>query len=142
MRVMLDTNIILSGLFFEGNERKLLDAIFHNEFTGVVSETTLRECASVIGRKFSRHPKEKDARRLLSLLEKSMETIEDAVAESQLQFAKTAIRHANDAPILAAALASKPDYFITGDPDFFHLTKSIPLKIVTAAQFLKNMDQT
>jgi len=47
------------------------------------------------------------------------------------------IRDKKDAPILACALAVKPDYFVTGDKDF--LTKEIREKVNTLApsEFLR-----
>ncbi|MBI5226161.1 putative toxin-antitoxin system toxin component, PIN family [Candidatus Micrarchaeota archaeon] len=142
MRVMLDTNVILSGLFFRGNERALLERIFRNEINGIVSETTLHECQTVIERKFDQDPNKPESLRLLALLGASVEIVKDSQAQSKLDFAKSAIRHANDAPILAAALWAEPDYFITGDNDFFKLLKSVPLKIVTTTEFLKEMSRT
>lgn len=51
------------------------------------------------------------------------------------------IKDERDAPILACALAVKPDFFITGDKDF--LTKEIKQKVntITPAEFLKEMGE-
>jgi len=47
---------------------------------------------------------------------------------------------AEDASILAAAIAAQPDYLITGDKRFFdnpNIAKKSGLRVVTPAQFLK-----
>ena len=44
----------------------------------------------------------------------------------ELVAAKALIRDESDAPVLAAALHSKPFALLTGDDDFYHLTGKTP----------------
>ncbi len=48
MRIMLDTNIIISGIAFAGNERKLLDTIYCNSATLVLSEYVVLEVRGAV----------------------------------------------------------------------------------------------
>ena len=52
MRVVLDTNVIVSGLNFPGNERRILDLALRGRFELFLSPFILEEVASVLGRKF------------------------------------------------------------------------------------------
>ena len=52
MRVVLDTNVIVSGLNFPGNERLVLELALRGRFELCLSPFILEEVAGVIGRKF------------------------------------------------------------------------------------------
>lgn len=49
---MLDTNIIIFGIAFAGNERKLLDSIYCTITTLVLNEYVALEAKTVLKRKF------------------------------------------------------------------------------------------
>ena len=53
MRVVLDTNVIVSGLNFPGNERLVLELALRGRFELYVSTFILEEAAGVLGRKFN-----------------------------------------------------------------------------------------
>ena len=52
MRVVLDTNVIVSGLNFPGNERLVLELALRGRFELCLSPFILEEVAGVLGRKF------------------------------------------------------------------------------------------
>ena len=52
MKVVLDTNVIVSGLNFPGNERMVLELALRGRFDLYVSTFILEEAAGVLGRKF------------------------------------------------------------------------------------------
>ena len=52
MRVVLDTNVIVSGLNFPGNERLVLELALRGRFELCLSPFILGEVAGVLGRKF------------------------------------------------------------------------------------------
>jgi predicted nucleic acid-binding protein len=52
MRVMLDTNTIVSGVVFQGSERHLLHVIYAQGHTLVLSEYVFQETKQVLTRKF------------------------------------------------------------------------------------------
>ena len=54
-RVFLDTNILVSGMVFAGNERKLLDAIIDGKLGLVLSADVIDEANAVLERKFPKH---------------------------------------------------------------------------------------
>ena len=52
MRVVIDTNVIVSGLNFPGNERIVLELALRGRFELCLSPFILEEVAGVLGRKF------------------------------------------------------------------------------------------
>ena len=69
------------------------------------------------------------------------EVVADPSPEARQGWAKEI--HMADAAILAAAIAAKPDYFITGDNHFFEnpaIMEKSGLNIITPAQFLKLLE--
>ena len=52
MRIMVDTNILVSGMLFDGTERLLLNYAHKNKFKLLVSEFSLIEIRSVLEYKF------------------------------------------------------------------------------------------
>lgn len=53
MRVMLGTNVLISGMVFQGPERRLLESILKNDHVLVLCEQTETEAEMVLLRKFS-----------------------------------------------------------------------------------------
>ncbi len=117
MRIMLDTNIIVSGLAFPGNERELLYAIYSNSATLILSEFVALETKIVMKRKFP--GKERIFEDFLSLVELEIAAmpLKEKVDEAAL-----IIRDQKDAVVLATAIEVIPDIFVSGDLDF-HTSK-------------------
>ena len=113
MRVMIDTNILISGMLFDGTERLLLNYARKNKFTLLLCKFSLIETRDVLSRKFP--GKEYILEEMLKML-----PVEIAAVPSQekINKAEKIIRDAKDAVILAAAIENAPDVFISGDKDF------------------------
>jgi putative PIN family toxin of toxin-antitoxin system len=113
IRVMLDSNIIISGIVFSGNERKLINTIYSKSLVLILNDYIEIEVESVIRKKF---PKQKRIfRDLIDLL-----IVEYVLVPSvaMVEEAKLLIRDPKDAIILASAIDAKPDIFVSGDLDF------------------------
>ena len=107
MRVVPDTNVVVSGLNFPGNERLVLELALRGRFELYLSPFILEEVAGVLGRKFGWD--------------------EDRVAEACRTFEKAGtvieprrlpdVIEANEADnrILECATEASADYLITGD---------------------------
>jgi putative PIN family toxin of toxin-antitoxin system len=136
MRILIDSTILVSGLFFQGNERKLIQEAIDGRFDLVLPESIITEARSVIEEKFAGHPGFKTALESLALLSKIAEIVPESEAVRYFQQAKASIRDVKDAPHLAAALASKPDILATSDSDYYALAVPAPFLILTARQIL------
>lgn len=118
-RVFLDTNVLVSGMVFAGNERKLLEAIIDGKLELVLSGDVVEETNEVLRRKF---PRQVVLFPLFLRLVKHEEISKRAYKSSEKRYAGL-IGDKADAPILAAAVVSKADYLVTGDKGLLKLKK-------------------
>jgi predicted nucleic acid-binding protein len=139
-RIFLDTNILISGIFFEGNESKILDM---PEVDLITCEDVVYELKNVTKKKL----KYLDQRNLeIALLEadKALSDIEILPREKYLEKTSEAedlIAYEKDIPILAAALYANADYLLTGDSHFFTDKVKSELKVRNAREFLDEIEK-
>lgn len=138
-RVFLDSNVIFSGFYSsQGAPGTILEHFIKGKISVVISQQVLEEVIRTIKEKV---PTAFPALQSL-LLNVPPEIVADPKPEEMEHWTKKL--SIEDAAILAAAIAAKPDYFITGDNHFTEnpdLAKVAELKIVTPAQFLKLMER-
>ncbi len=113
MRIMLDTNVIISGMAFTGSERELLDIIYRKKASLILSKFVELETRIVLKIKFP--GKENAFQDFLNLLQSELI---DCPSENNIKEAESIVRNQNDAIVLAAALEVKPDIFVSGNLDF------------------------
>lgn len=133
-KVFVDTNILLSGIFFDGNESKILDLV---ELDFVTSEDVVDELRRVVRKKL-KYLKESTLEIALAETEKALTDISiipRAKYSHKLKDAASLINHKKDIPILAAVLYVKPDYFLTGDGHFFTDRIKHKVNVLTAKEF-------
>jgi len=140
-RTFLDTNILISGIFFDGNESKVLDML---EVELITCEDVVYELKSVTKKKL----KYLDQRNLeIALIEvdRALSDIKVLPREKYLKKsleAKALITHEKDIPILAAALYANADYLLTGDLHFFTDKVKSKLKVRKAREFLDEIEKS
>ncbi|MBU2100157.1 putative toxin-antitoxin system toxin component, PIN family [Candidatus Micrarchaeota archaeon] len=117
-KVIFDSNILLSGLFFKGNERKLLEKALLKEIQLLIPEHVLIETRNIIERKSKDFGGKEQAMSVLQAIINSSKVIPIKEYRDLLPKAKLMIRDKKDSPILAAVLSTKHDFFISGDKDF------------------------
>ena len=132
MRVLLDANVLVSGIAFGGNEHKLLQATFRSPHTFLVSDDIMRETASVLTRKFPRHRASVDE--ILSLI--MVEVIPRAVYQKEVRRVP-ALRDSGDAHVLAATVAGHADLIVTGDRGLRDLRQLGESQIVSPSRALR-----
>ncbi|MFI5420899.1 MAG: putative toxin-antitoxin system toxin component, PIN family [Nitrososphaerales archaeon] len=122
VRVLLDTNILISGLVFaNGNEHKILRLIAAGSLSLVLPETVLLEAKKVLNVKFE--GMENLLNLYLDKIDFELVLLEDVLRRMNEDSGK--VRDKKDAPIYSAAVTSKPDYVMTGDHDLrVDLTRS------------------
>lgn len=130
MKVMLDTNVLISGMVFHGPERRLLDTILKNDHVLVLCEQAEREAETVLLRKFS--VSERFLQNFLRLFRVERVSLPSL---AEIERVRGLIRDPKDAPILAAAIIARPDLFVTGDKDSHtpEIKKLIPVQTTSQA---------
>ena len=134
MRVVLDTNVIVSALNFPGNERLVLELALRGRFHLYLSRFILEEVAGVLTRKFGWDDE------LTARVPQGIEnaaTIIDPPGLPEL----IAGGHA-DNRILECAVAASADYLVTGDRrHLLPIGEHQGTSIVNAPRFLSALGQ-
>lgn len=134
MRVLIDTNILISAALFPQSvpSQAYMKAVTPSH-DAVVCDYSMDELRRAYNRKFIHRIK--DFERFVSQLTLSVEIVSTPPYEEQARN-EDAIRDVNDRPILRAAIAAKVDVLLTGDKDFLESGITDP-KIITATEFLR-----
>lgn len=127
MRVMVDTNVLVSALLFPASPvSRTLEGIVTGH-TLVLASFVIEELRAVVERKFPGKVATVD--RLLEKL-----SYETAYTPSQPEPGLFEIRDAKDYPVLYTAVTNGVDILVTGDRDFTEVRVDMP-RIMTPAQF-------
>ena len=138
MRSVLDTNTVVSGLFWDGPPSLLQDAARSGKVELYTSPALLTELARVLAR-----------RKFLASLERvgaSVDELIEGYAElAQLvrpaPIAPVVLRDPDDDHVLACALAAKADLIVSGDRDLLELKTYQGIPILTAVEALARLPQ-
>nr|WP_289757400.1 putative toxin-antitoxin system toxin component, PIN family [Thomasclavelia cocleata] len=126
---MLDTNVLISMLFFPSTQfKRTLDYITRNHKL-VLSSFVIDELFAVTARKFPTKKETIDS--FLSNL-----SYELVYTPCHMQGNLFEIRDKNDYPVLYTAIVENIDIFITGDKDFLDINVEMP-EIMTPADFIE-----
>ncbi len=132
MRVMIDTNIIISAaLFPNGKVAMALYKALTPPFQPLICDYVLDE----LHRKFSEKFPDK-VTELEAFLYNALSCIRVVSTPEEEILVESKIRDPKDRPILRAALDAHADYFLTGDKDFLESSVSDP-RIINVNDFLK-----
>jgi putative PIN family toxin of toxin-antitoxin system len=131
VRVVIDTNVLVSAFIVGGKPRRLVLKLLE-EHTVILSRQMLAELADVLARdKFIVKTSQVD-RFLTSLMRKSK------IVTPSSRF-KVISEDPDDDVVLNTAYNGKADYIITGDKHLLALKEFKRIKIVTVTQMLENL---
>ena len=134
MRVVLDTNVIVSGLNFPGNERLVLELALRGRFELYLSPFILEEVAGVLGRKFGWA--EGHSVQALTTLSNASTVIDPQRLPEVIEG-----DHA-DNRILECAVEAFTDYLVTGDRrHLLPLGEHQGARILNAPRFLSALEE-
>ncbi len=133
LRVVLDTNIVVSGMLWSGAPSKIMEAVYTRRIRPVVTELLLDELSSVLKR-----PKFENR---LKLVGKSLdELIHHYVVFAEVIDSQPLPRPVSvdqdDDMFIACAVTGKVDYLVSGDPHLLTIRQFQQIQIVTAVAFL------
>ncbi len=135
MRLVLDTNIVVSGLIWGGVPRQLLELGRNGQATYFTSSVLLDELAGVLERK-------KFATLLASqkitpaFLMQRYGMLAKLVKPQPIE---RTVRDVDDDLVIATALAAKADIIVTGDSDLLVLHPWQGMQILNAADALEKL---
>jgi putative PIN family toxin of toxin-antitoxin system len=128
MRVVLDTNVLISGIFFKGPPFRILQAWRDGSLSIVASNAILSEYVRTTTRLAMQYP-DINISEFLDLLTIKAEIVSEAV------FPKGISRHYADDKFILCALAGKVPIIITGDNDLLELHPYQTIEIIKPSIF-------
>ncbi len=138
MRLVLDTNVVASGLLWDGTSAQLIDAAQAAEMEVFTSRVLLAELTRILRRaKFSRAI----AASGLSLDELVLGYAEVAQLVKPALIAPVVLRDPDDDHVLACAVAANADLIVSGDADLLNLKAYQGIPIVGPAEALTRLPQ-
>ena len=136
MRVVLDTNVVVSGFLWGGVPRQLLQAAREKKLQLYTSTPLLLELTDILGRaKFAR--KLAAAQLSIDQLVERYALLTTVVHPAVI--APTILDDPDDDQVLACTLAAKAEFIVSGDRHLLDLKEHLGIRIVTAAEALKRV---
>ena len=137
MRLVLDTNVLISGLFWNGAPARVLDRVDEGLDRLFISRALLQELADVLARpKFSKTflRFQEDPRDLIAAVAARAILIEPKPFASVVILADPA-----DDRVLACAATAGADYIVSGDNHLLRLGSFGSMPIVTPGDYLHSL---
>lgn len=129
MRIMIDTNILVSTILFSSTQMNELIRVITEKHKLILSSFVIEELMGVVKRKFKN--KEEAVDRFLSKFPYEMVYTPKETVQGLFK-----IRDEKDYPVLYTAIIEDVDILITGDKDFADIDIEKP-EILTPIQFLE-----
>jgi len=131
IKVILDTNIVISGYIWGGTPGKVLAKWSSKEFSLVISPKIVEEYAECMERICTRYkqPFPQDFLSIINLY---------SISVPDMPLPKQVCEDPDDDKFLAAALTSNAKVLVTGDKLLLKVKDFSDCKIITAAEFLKS----
>ncbi|MBI4116984.1 putative toxin-antitoxin system toxin component, PIN family [Candidatus Pacearchaeota archaeon] len=135
MKVVLDTNVWLSALFWEGEANKIVELIEKKKINVIISEKILNEIADVLKKEAKFH----------KFIDDKNENIKDVIRTilylSDLIDSKTEINTVKEDPsddkIIETAIDGKASYIVSYNNHLLKLKEFGKIKIIHPKEFLK-----
>ena len=138
MRLVLDTNVVASGLLWSGTPAQLIDAAQADEIEVFTSRALLAELTRILRRaKFANVI----AASGLSLDELVLGYAEVAQLVHPAPITPVVLRDPDDDHVLACALTAQAELIVSGDTHLLELKAYQGIPIVSAAEALKRLPQ-
>lgn len=133
MKIVVDTNILISALGWKGNEYTLLEKCINKKITLVISLDIIEEFRKVA------------LRSKFGFTKEEVEDFTDALIETAIVVQPTEIidiikEDLPDNRILECAIEGKANYIVSGDKHLLNLKEFKEIKISTSSEVLKIID--
>ena len=127
MRIVIDTNVLVSGVFFGGFPRKILSAVVSRKITACATAEIINEYEEIVQEMIGRKQGHIDSA-ILSPLIQVLEVIEP-ITHVEI------CRDPDDDKFLGCAKDSHALYIVSGDKDLLVIEEYENIQIMTAKEF-------
>lgn len=127
-RVVLDTNVYLSGIIFGGNCRHILDLMIKRKIRIITSPAILLEISQKLKQKFKW-----SQNKIFTVIKTLVESTKVVQPKIKIRAVRT---DKSDDKIIEAAAAGRTKYIVSGDQHLLKIKQYQKIKIVTPQEFL------
>ncbi len=133
MRVVIDTNVLISATFWPGKPKQLLNQVRRGKIIFLTSEVLLAELKEVLTRE------DKPFKLSAKESERVAAEIRDLAEVVQPHNVVSRCRDETDNRVLECAVDGRADWIITGDRHLLELQSFEGIEITTVANFLSTV---
>ena len=137
MKLVVDTNVLMSGAAWTGTASRLVDALLDGEAVLCLSERVLAELADVLQREKFRARLEQRGQSATAILARFREVAQ--IIEPPALAAPASLRDPDDVHVLACAVAAAADAIVTGDHDLLALEKFEGIPIIEVKEAMHRL---
>ena len=133
VKVVLDTNVLISAILFGGKPRQILEKAIRGEIRLCLSEPILEELKGVLQRpKFDYSPE------MIQFILTELMGIADFVNPSET--IDVVLEDPDDNRILECGVEAGANYIITGDSHLLKLSRYLNIEVLNVAAFLEKTE--
>ena len=127
MKIVVDTNVVISGVFFGGNPRQIVEAIADGKIDAYVTTEIVDEYMGIIDSMIER----KQGRLNQSILAPFFSALKMIEPETEIELS----RDSDDDKFIGCAVDAKALYIVSGDNDLLDIGEYGDIRIITAKEF-------
>ena len=127
MKIVIDTNVVISGVFFGGYPKDVIEAVKNDKVTAYATQEIIDEYEEIIHEMIARKQGHFNTNRF-SLFTSKLQLVEKVDIEP-------ICRDPDDDKFIACADSVKAKYIVSGDKDLLYLYRYGDIKIITAKEF-------
>lgn len=131
MRVVLDTNILVSALYFGGTPKKVFKLWEDHKFELLVSLDIIEEYEEVLLRMHKKLKMQDE-----TYVDRTIKSLTEDCVLIQPRHRKKYSRDPDDDKFIHCAQSGKAIYIVSGDSDLLDLDKIDDIEMITAREFL------
>jgi len=130
---VLDTNILISGSYWFGNPKAIIDLAAKKQFLVFSSNELVAEYSRALARDFGENTHG---------IEEKFAVLKPFLIIVEPKEAICAVEDPDDNKVLEAAVEAKADFIVSGDKHLLKLKEFRGIKVVTAKEFVELVEKT
>ena len=135
LKVVVDTNVFISGLWGGRNSAKIIKALNNNHFLLLISPELIKELSyTLLKPKFHKVITVSRARRFIAFIKSKARCITPSANI-------TICRDPSDNMVLNCAISADADCIVSGDADLIVLHPHRNIDIISPAEFVKRLEK-
>lgn len=127
MKIVVDTNVMISGIFFGGFPRQVVEAVVDSKIVACANQEILDEYVRVV--------EEMIARKQGTLRDDALTILMSKLDLVQPESHVEVCRDPDDDKFIACALDARALYIVSGDQDLLVIGEYNGIRVITAAEF-------